>query len=106
MPGQFSLIDDSTAQTVIDGMEGGGHITRTLIFDAAGILYVHIGSGANIDDDSSRARIRRFDLSSQAFPIQFSSGEVFADGVRNTVGLAFNSEGTLFGVDNGPDLVS
>lgn len=104
--GYFSLIDASRTQTVIAGMETGGHTTRTIIFDAAGILYVSIGSGTNIDQDSSRARIRRFDLSSQTLPIHFSTGEVFADGVRNTVGLAFNSDGVLFGVDNGPDLVS
>ncbi|KAG4079130.1 hypothetical protein HA402_001101 [Bradysia odoriphaga] len=106
VPGQFSLIDGTTVETVINGIETGGHSTRTLIFDAVGILYVSIGSQDNIDPDSSRARIRRFNLSSQTLPIPFSAGELFADGVRNTVGLAFNSEGVLFGVDNGPDLLN
>lgn len=107
VPGQFSLIDETRVQTVIIGMQTGGHTTRTLIFDAAGLLYVSIGSDANIDPDSSRARILRFNLSAaQTLPIQFSDGEVIADGVRNTVGLAFNSNNVLFGVDNGPDLVS
>lgn len=103
VPGQFSLIDKTAVEVVITDMEDGGHITRTLIFDSQGQLYVSIGSNANIDPDSSRARIRRFRLGS--LPVTFSSGELFADGVRNTVGLAFNSNGVLFGVDNGPDLV-
>lgn len=102
VPGQFSLVNASV-ETVITGMEEPGHTTRTLIFDATGRLYVSIGSNLNIDPNSSRARIRRFDL--QSLPITFASGEVFADGVRNTVGLAFNSNGILFGVDNGPDMV-
>ncbi len=103
VPGQFSLIDGNTVEIVITDIEVNGHITRTLIFDDAGRFYISIGSNQNIDSDSSRARIRRFDL--QSLPITFASGEVFADGVRNTVGLAFNSNGVLFGVDNGPDLV-
>lgn len=104
VPGQFSLIDGTTVETVIISMQTGGHITRTLIFDAAGLFYVSIGSDENIDPDSSRARILRFNLAT--LPIQFSDGEVIADGVRNTVGLAFNSNNVLFGVDNGPDMVS
>lgn len=102
-PGQFRLIDENAVESVITNIEASGHVTRTLIFDDSGRLYVSIGSNENIDQNSSRARIRRFNL--QSLPITFSSGEVFADGVRNTVGLAFNSDGDLFGVDNGPDLV-
>lgn len=102
-PGQFSLVDGNSVETVITDMDAGGHSTRTLIFDAEGQFYVAIGSNQNIDQDASRARIRRFNL--QSLPINFGIGEVFADGVRNTVGLAFNSNGVLFGVDNGPDLV-
>lgn len=102
-PGQFSLIDEDAVETVITDMEVGGHITRTLVFDEAGRFYIAIGSDQNIDQDSRRARIRRFDL--QSLPINFASGELFADGTRNTVGLAFSPKGVLFGVDNGPDLV-
>ena len=36
-------------------------------------------------------------------PIDFSLGEVFADGLRNEVGLAFDSHGVLWGVENGAD---
>lgn len=102
-------------QTVIVGMGGtasnelgapGGHTTRTLAFDADGkFLYVSIGSNGNVDADSSRSRIRRFDMSAWdgTQPLIFNDGEVFADGVRNEVGLAFDSHGDLWGVENGAD---
>jgi len=65
---------------------------------------VSVGSANNVDDDSFRARIRRFDISDEfTLPKDFLKGEVFADGVRNEVGLAFDSFGVLWGVENGPD---
>ena len=33
----------------------------------------------------------------------FDDGEVFADGLRNEVGLAFDKSGVLWGVENGAD---
>lgn len=90
-----------------DGSQGSGHITRTLEFDVKGRLYVSVGSGANIVENSFRARIRRFDFLSYAenvtFPINFVDGEVFADGLRNEVGLAFDEHGILWGVENSAD---
>lgn len=94
-----------------------------------------MGSVQNVDEDSSRSRIRRIPLiveeqtqvgddttTASGFPIDFTSAEIIADGVRNTVGMAFdytgttssrneigNShdgnrvEGVLWGVDNGMD---
>lgn len=99
-----------------DGQGGapGGHKTRTLAFDDYGRLYISVGSGANVDKDSTRSRIRRFDLYNTttnteledviaAGGIDFMTGYVFADGLRNEVGLAFDKYGVLWGVDNGPD---
>jgi glucose/arabinose dehydrogenase len=89
-----------------DGNGGAplGHWTRTLAFDAQGRLYVSIGSSENVDPNSFRSRIRRFSLdSSNNFPIDFATGEVFADGLRNEVGLAFDKHGILWGVENGAD---
>jgi len=85
-------------------MASGGHTTRTLVFDTQGRLYVSIGSAGNVDSDSSRSRIRRFQVSS--IPdggVSFSSGELFADGLRNEVGLAFDKHSVLWGVENGAD---
>jgi glucose/arabinose dehydrogenase len=105
-------------EVVIDNMNAGsdnyigetiaGHITRTLIFDDQNRLLVSVGSMGNIDADSFRSRIRRFVLPttfipSSVPPIDFVDGEVFADGLRNEVGLAFDRHGVLWGVQNGPD---
>jgi len=113
---RWALADGSRAgadrEVVIHSMNangnGGaprGHWTRTLEFDSLGRLYVSIGSAGNVDRDSFRARIRRFDLPGGLPPggIGFASGEIFADGLRNEVGLAFDSHGVLWGVENGAD---
>ena len=89
-----------------DGQGGApfGHTTRTLAFNDQGRLYISVGSAGNIDADSFRSRIRRFDLSdTAAFPLDFLQGEVFADGLRNEVGLAFDRHGDLWGVENSAD---
>jgi glucose/arabinose dehydrogenase len=89
-----------------DGKGGApqGHTTRTLAFDDLGRLYVSVGSYDNIDNDSFRSRIRRFDLADPSrFPLDFLGGEVFADGLRNEVGLAFDRHGDLWGVENSAD---
>eukprot|EP00980_Cylindrotheca_fusiformis_P006550 scaffold1384_cov116-Cylindrotheca_fusiformis.AAC.28 len=88
-----------------DGNGGApqGHRTRTLIFDDRDNLYISVGSNNNIDPDSYRSRIRRFNLGNGALPLDFQQGEVFADGLRNEVGLAFDRHGDLWGVENGAD---
>lgn len=91
-------------QEVVTGIPTGGHSTRTLAFDAGGSLYVSVGSAGNVDADSSRARIRRFTPAQvQAGGAPFNSGEVFADGLRNEAGLAFDARNRLWGVENGRD---
>jgi len=91
-------------ELVIAGIPSGGyHETRTLVFDDES-LYVSVGSAGNVDADSSRARIGRFaiaDLGGET--IEFADGEVFADGLRNEVGLAIDARGRLWGVENGRD---
>lgn len=91
------------SETVVSGIPGGGHSTRTLIFDDE-FMYVSVGSGSNVDGDAGRAGIRRFpiaDLGDGA--IDFETGEWFANGMRNEVGLAFDPQGRLWGVENGRD---
>ena len=70
----------------------GGHWTRSLLAspDAASI-YVGVGSQTNIADDGfaaeeGRAAIHRYDIASGAC-------EIFASGLRNPVGLAFEPTG-------------
>lgn len=87
------------------GTSSGNHVTRSLILDATGgFLFVSVGSVGNVDVDSYRSRIRRVDVrDSSNFPVDFTVAPVYADGVRNEVGLAWDRLGILWGVDNGPD---
>jgi glucose/arabinose dehydrogenase len=98
-----------------DGQGGApqGHQTRTLALEPvqSGLpkyLYVSVGSVGNIDKDSFRSRIRRFDLEAarlnNAFPLDFvKDGVVFADGLRNEVGLSWDRHDILWGVENSAD---
>jgi hypothetical protein len=77
------------------------NITRTLaISPKDNQLYVWVGAKGNVDSNSFRSPIRSFTIQ-PPYPINFVTGEVFADGVRNEVGLAFDANGTLWGVENG-----
>jgi len=89
------------AQTVISNIPGGGHSTRSIAFDNDGLLYVSVGSAGNVDQDSRRSRIVRFDVST--VPLNWANGEVFADGLRNEVGMALDNTGVMWGVENGCD---
>ncbi|KAG6543065.1 hypothetical protein Mapa_015561 [Marchantia paleacea] len=81
----------------------GNHVTRTLAA-ARDILYVSVGSIENVDTNSFRARLRSFDLERiPAGGYDFADGNIFADGLRNEVGLAFDARGRLWGVENGAD---
>jgi glucose/arabinose dehydrogenase len=88
-----------------------GHRTRTLVIDANNSrLYVSVGSAGNVDSNSFRSRIRRFGISAanavDVFPVDFETGLVFADGLRNEVGLALDRHGVLWGVENSADRLS
>lgn len=99
----FNMNDDGQG-----GQEVGNHPTRTLVFDDRGRLYISVGSLGNIDPNSFRSRIRRLDMASTdptSFPMDFVDLEVFADGVRNEVGLAFDNYGVLWGVENSADML-
>ena len=115
----FSNVDAvaGNAETVIVNMNangnGGapkGHWTRTLAIDDSNqYLYISVGSEGNIDPTSYRSRIRRFGMESienalaGGSTIDFQTGEVFADGLRNEVGLTFDRSGVLWGVENSAD---
>lgn len=72
-------------EVVVPDLPTGGHGTRTVAFDPTdGSMYLAIGSSCNICDerDARRASIQRYAGDG-------SSGERFAWGLRNPVGLAF-----------------
>jgi len=111
---------DPTSKTVADPQElvienmnadgnGGapfGHTTRTLVVDEPNNrLYVSVGSNENIDPNSFRSRIRVFDIGAASlFPIDFLTGTVFADGLRNEVAMEFRPhDNVLWGAGNSAD---
>ena len=78
--------------------EGGGHSTRTVVFHHDK-MYVATGSSCNLCDekDQRRATVARYNPDG-------SGMEIFARGVRNTVGMAVNLKtDTIWGTDNGRD---
>lgn len=85
--------------TVVPNIPTGGHSTRTILFGPDGKLYLAVGSSCNLCDesDSLRAAVSQFNPDG-------SGGRIFARGLRNTVGLAFNpTTGELWGGNNDRD---
>ncbi len=85
-------------QVVVEVPKGGMHFTRTLLF-ANGKMYLSIGSDCNVcvESDERRATVMEYNVDG-------SGGHVFARGLRNAVGLAFNEKtGTVWTGENGRD---
>jgi len=89
-------------ERIVTGLpSGGNHWSRSLHFGPDGMMYVSIGSSCNVceEDDPRRASIMRFHPDG-------SNGEIYASGLRNTVGFGWRPEtNELYGVDNGRDLL-
>lgn len=96
------------AQVVVRNIPRSAHVTRPLMFDRDGLLYVVQGSDGNIDFSPDHSIIRRFRVTADpAAPAQdFATGELFANGLRNEVGLVQTQDGTIWGVENGRDNLS
>lgn len=80
---------------------GGNHWSRSVRIGPDGLIYVSVGSSCNvcIENDPRRAAILRFNPDG-------SGSEIFASGLRNTVGFDWRPDtGLLYGVDNGRDLL-
>ncbi len=85
-------------EVIVSGIPGGGHSTRTIKIKD-GKLYLSVGSSCNVCLEKHRYRsaIIRFDLDG-------SNELVFAEGLRNSVGIEFSPySGELWGVNNGRD---
>jgi glucose/arabinose dehydrogenase len=75
------------------------HGWKYLRFGPDGLLYVPVGAPCNICNEPGFAEIRRMQADG-------SGMETFAQGVRNSVGLAFHPDsGELWFTDNGRDLL-
>ena len=93
---------EGSYQRIVDGLpSGGNHWTRTVRFGPDGWMYVSVGSSCNVcfEQDDRRAALLRFRPDG-------SKAETVATGLRNTVGFDWQPEtGTLYGTDNGRDLL-
>lgn len=75
------------------------HGWKYLRFGPDGLLYVPVGAPCNVCDEPGFAQIRRIFADG-------SGDEVFASGVRNSVGLTFHPQtGELWFTDNGRDMM-
>lgn len=80
-------------------LPSGGHSTRTIVFGPDGNLYLAVGSSCNLCDERDSLRAAVTELNPGA-----ASGHIFARGLRNTVGMAFNPKtGELWGGNNDRD---
>jgi len=93
-------VAESRRVIVSDLPTGGVHVTRTIVFSPDGrYFYVSVGSSTNVspERDRRRAAVLRFAADG-------THQQIFATGLRNSVGLAFHPDtGVLWGTDNGRD---
>ena len=88
---------------IVTGLpKGGNHWTRTIRVGPDGsALYLTVGSSCNVclEEDPRRAAMLRFEIDG-------SGEEIFAAGLRNSVGFDWRPlTGELFATDNGRDLL-
>lgn len=107
------------ADTIVSGLPGGGsHPRKTFAIGRDGSLYVNIGSATNVCDGlgtdtkqppdpcverETRAGIWRFDARKTGQ--HQSDGVHFGIGHRNGVGLTIGTDGKLWSVQHGRDLL-
>jgi len=93
-------LNSDKVETISTDVPGaGGHWTRSVVVGPDSKLYLSAGSSCNacIEDDPERAAILRFDGSG-------GEAEIYATGLRNSVGLAFHPRtGELWASENGRD---
>jgi glucose/arabinose dehydrogenase/cytochrome c551/c552 len=88
-------------ERIVTGLPAdGNHWSRTLRMGPDGWMYVSVGSSCNvcIEKDNRRAAILRFRPDDKVV-------EIYAEGLRNTVGFDWDAQGRMWGVDNGRDLL-
>lgn len=89
-------------QAIVEGLtDNGNHWSKTIRIGPDNKLYLAQGSTCNVceEEDSRRATMMRFNLDG-------SQSEVFATGLRNSVGFDWAPwSGEIFATDNGRDLL-
>mmetsp|Transcript_29476 Transcript_29476/g.41484 ORF Transcript_29476/g.41484 Transcript_29476/m.41484 type:complete len:468 (-) Transcript_29476:30-1433(-) len=94
----------AAAEVVVANITGGGHSTRPMEFDSSNRMYVNIGSAGNVDSNTVRSSIKRFNLTSvPTGGFDWEEGEIYVYGMRNEVGIRMDANGFFWGVENGVD---
>lgn len=77
---------------------GGGHDTRTIVFDPENEkIFISVGSSCNICREQQRAIVEMYNIDG-------TNRRVFANGIRNAVGLTLHPvTGRLWATNNGSD---
>jgi glucose/arabinose dehydrogenase len=104
-------------ETIVSGLPTGGHTAKTIALDGRGALFVNLGSRTNACQPrdrqpgvpgadpcaelATRAGIWRFDAA-RANQTQ-ATGERWATGVRNAMGIAVAPGGQLYATQHGRD---
>ncbi|KAF2827652.1 soluble quino protein glucose dehydrogenase [Ophiobolus disseminans] len=105
----------SKKKILVYGMKlGGYHLSRTLLIPKGrpDLLLARRGSQDNIDNaagqiGTARSQIRVFKIADiEKGAVEYSTGEVLAWGIRNTVGVGEDSKGGIWAVENGMDDMS
>lgn len=102
-------------RTLVTGMKGGGHVTRTILLSerTPGWIIVSHGSDGNLDDQatnstSGSAKVKAFyiaNFTDTSPPYDYvNDGILLGSGLRNSVGLAEEpSTGGIYAVENSAD---
>ena len=104
--GSVSTVEDTTGggfgnrvRAIVTGLPAGGlHANNSLVLGPDG--YIYLGMGSTCDHCRERNPLSASIL---RFRPDGSGLEVYASGMRNPYGLAFDSQGRLFATDNGRD---
>lgn len=92
---------EAPLQKIADLPAGGGHFTRTLLFDPEGKLYVSIGSSCNVCAEKDARRAKIFSLNKDG-----SDFREFARGLRNAVFMALHpATEEIWATEMGRDLL-
>jgi len=87
------------AETIIDNIPTGGHSTRTIVFGQDNKLYLAVGSSCNVCKETNPLRAAIWQYNADG-----SGGRLYARGLRNAVGLAWQPGTTnLYATNNGRD---
>jgi glucose/arabinose dehydrogenase len=88
----------ASPEVVVSAVPSGGHSTRTVVF-RGDTMYLSVGSSCNICKESN---LRRAAVT--AFPLDGSGEQLYAEGLRNSVGLAVHPQtGEIWATNNDRD---